>query len=674
MATADKSNADGWYDQITNCLRDEGKLEELRRNFDACKSNEERVKLIYDLKISQDIIKTEPKFRRKSDDVAVQLRNQGNVFFQKKKYKRALDLYTQSVLFSPFCQSNSSTENNGNINETLALALANRSAVLYHMARDELSLADIELALEHGYPQNLQYKLYDRKGKCYMQMKWRDEAIDAFEKAKCEIKLADLDGDKITKISEEIDRLITTCEKIKDGSRKAMKRPAICNRSHGEIPVVDGENDKFPCASPSVVMQESEQMGRGIYAADDVEIGDVLVVEKSYMAVPMPGFSVSNCHHCCEKLVSPFPCHSCAGVGYCSRECQKESWKMYHYVECQYLEGIQAAQLGLGHLSLRMVLKAEFDYLKKYKSTVDVVGDSFGSGFNADGIYNSNNYNTVYNLVNHCDKRTTTDLLKRTVNTVYLTRCVENSSFVPASDKRKDDLMYIGGHILRHIQMLPCNAHEVSELQLHKNMIAESVGKEIGSAIYAMLSLFNHSCDPDVVRHSYGDVCVVRAIKRIPKGQEVLDNYGAVYAVSTKSDRHMKLSQYHFACNCHPCQAVWPMYFNIRSETPVYRCETCGGALSSINSVTKIAKCLACQHSQKLAKTILTLECSDKVFRAVLEKFLSGTQGPEHTLPVLNKHLQFLQKNLRLPWQDFNNCQEAVKQCYAMQANCHIVG
>ncbi|XP_033752597.1 SET and MYND domain-containing protein 4-like [Pecten maximus] len=670
-----KNNADEWYDKIADSLRDEGNLEELRKKFDKCTSNEERVSLIYKLPIAQDVIQANPNFREKCDEVAVSLRNQGNAFFQKKKYKQALDLYTQSVLFSPWRSSNSN-EDNGNIDKTptLALAFANRSAVLFHMAKDELCLADIELALENGYPENLQYKLYDRKGKCYMQLKWGEEAIKAFEKAKNQIKISDLDEDKVKKITEELDKLIVACDKMKDDQhKKVMKTQAECNKCHSALPVITQRSKKFPNASIAVTMEESEETGRGIYATDDINIGDVLVVEKAYMSVTLPGFSVSNCHNCCEKLFCPFPCRNCAGVGYCSRQCERESWDTYHYVECEHLGDIQAAQLGLGHLSFRMVLKAGFEYLKEYKNIADGVGDSFGSGFNKDGVYDSNDYNTVYNLVNHCEKRTTTDLLKRTINTVFLVKCIENSSFVPSTERRQEDLMYIGGHILRHIQMLPCNAHEVSELKLRRTMVAESLGEEIGSAIYAMLSLFNHSCDPDVVRHSYGDTCVVRAIKKISKGQEILDNYGAVYAVSTKSDRQKKLSQYQFVCNCLPCQNVWPMYFNIPSETPTYKCEKCNGALSTVNTTTKTAKCTICKYTQKLAKTILTLECSDKVFRAVLEKFLSGNQGPEHTLHVLNKHLQFLQQNLCLPWQDFNNCQEAIKQCYAMQANCHVI-
>ena len=48
----------------------------------------------------------------------------------------------------------------------LALALANRSAVLFSLKAYNLALDDIRLALESGYPKELRYKLLERKVNC----------------------------------------------------------------------------------------------------------------------------------------------------------------------------------------------------------------------------------------------------------------------------------------------------------------------------------------------------------------------------------------------------------------------------------------------------------------------------------------------------------------------------
>ena len=41
----------------------------------------------------------------------------------------------------------------------------NRSVVLYNMSEYENCLSDIRAALHFGYPENLQYKVYERQGR-----------------------------------------------------------------------------------------------------------------------------------------------------------------------------------------------------------------------------------------------------------------------------------------------------------------------------------------------------------------------------------------------------------------------------------------------------------------------------------------------------------------------------
>lgn len=47
----------------------------------------------------------------------------------------------------------------------LAIALANRSAVLFSLKAYHLSLDDIKLAFDSGYPEELHFKLLERKAK-----------------------------------------------------------------------------------------------------------------------------------------------------------------------------------------------------------------------------------------------------------------------------------------------------------------------------------------------------------------------------------------------------------------------------------------------------------------------------------------------------------------------------
>jgi SET and MYND domain-containing protein 4 len=65
-----------------------------------------------------------------------------------------------------------------------------------------------------------------------------------------------------------------------------------------------------------------------------------------------------------------------------------------------------------------------------------------------------------------------------------------------------DEERWIGSLLLRQVQMLQFNAHEVAELQMASPSSLEGVKSVfMGAAVYPTLSLFNHSCEPSIVRY-----------------------------------------------------------------------------------------------------------------------------------------------------------------------------
>lgn len=62
-----------------------------------------------------------------------------------------------------------------------SIALANRSATLFHMQKHSECLVDIRRALELQYPKDLIYKLYERQASCYMALKDYPRTIAAFK-------------------------------------------------------------------------------------------------------------------------------------------------------------------------------------------------------------------------------------------------------------------------------------------------------------------------------------------------------------------------------------------------------------------------------------------------------------------------------------------------------------
>lgn len=93
-------------------------------------------------------------------------------------------------------------------------------------------------------------------------------------------------------------------------------------------------------------------------------------------------------------------------------------------------------------------------------------------GLDCDGMYDSANYRSVYNLVTNREKRDTNDLLKRTMEAFVLLKLLISSEqyFVDKSGKKIDvtenDLIFTGSMLMHHMMILWCNADTIGEMQV----------------------------------------------------------------------------------------------------------------------------------------------------------------------------------------------------------------
>ena len=666
-----------WFDSISSILKQTGNLKKISTQFGLLRSDEERISFGLSLACVHDVITVKPCFKPKSVLESVNLRSKGNKLFQQKCYHEALEVYSCSILNAPI-------ESHGH---ELSLALANRSAVLFHLREHRQCLEDIQQALSHGYPYELSYKLFDRQGKCLFVLGRGSEALDCFQKAKQALHQSKLDHKKKEVWLKELEMEICRCQQMKTDKTQVIPGVLTSNNEHspplgfGLPRLTHKENSKFISASRAVDITTSPVVGRHPVATQDIHVGDILIIEKPFASVLLPRHLETHCYHCLKRVSVPLPCYQCSTVRYCSDACAKESWDSYHYVECQYLDLIHGAGIGgNAHLALRIITKAGYQFLKDFRQEIQeglYHSDSRESGCRGDGRYVSSDYLSIYCLVTHSEDRSISDLFRRTVLAMFLLKTLQGGAFFGKDSCSLEDLAFIGGLILRHLQSNPCNAHEISELQLNLNSVATSETDEIASGIFATLSLFNHSCDPSVTRNFYGDTCVVRAIKNIRSGHDISDNYGALSAVSAKPERRNKLkSQYYFTCQCRACGEDFPLYSEIPSTaSPVYKCENCCTPLNLVDSSKDrelSVVCSGCQCSYNLSEMTAMLKASTDLYQQAMDTLLikADVKG---TLSVFVSHLRLLEKLVCRPWKDYNNCQEAIKQCYSIMGNCHVM-
>ena len=148
-------------------------------------------------------------------------------------------------------------------------------------------------------------------------------------------------------------------------------------------------------------------------------------------------------------------------------------------------------------LALRIVTSQPLQFFKKLRT--DLVIDNEGSEF-------KNSYMALFNLVGLDEERWEEDVFTRSMMAVALLKILKEAKYFPDKSDAEtftDDEIFIGSLILRHLNVLQFNAHEVYELlRTDRDKIKPCKNNPIGLAVYPRASYFNHSCHPNVARYT----------------------------------------------------------------------------------------------------------------------------------------------------------------------------
>lgn len=573
-------------------------------------------------------------------------RLQGNTKYQQKNDGGSLALYTQSIIHAP---KNS---------EELSLALANRSAVLYRMKLYQDCLRDIALALQHGYPSFLKYKLILRRGQCLENLGQHKEAMEILQQAMTDVSL-----DKNSMLKKDLEAaLAAVSANLKSGSRQNLlpESPIV------EIPTPTyGENKNLAYASAVLELKYNADKGRHIITNRDIKMGDILFVEKPYAFVVLPDQYKSHCHHCCSSYLAPIPCLECIMALYCSDDCRRESWEQYHRWECG--GGLEIMHsIGIAHLGLRVVLKA--GPLCKLKARyTDLKGKS---ALGIDGKYGNktDNYDAVYHLMPHLEKMQTEDLFQYATTATMLTLYLRHCTDYFGTDPDQSTLCLVGGLILRHIAQLVCNAHAITKLQTlppeHENQqVVTETQVRVATAIYPTASMMNHSCDPSIINSFHNEVLIVRACKDIPNGGEVFNCYGPHFRHMKRKDRQEVLqSQYFFKCVCEPCSL--PLQQDFQERFCALLCSECTGPLIRNDNSAHDMTCSDCGHSQDYSSHVEATFRAHALYNEGCTTLELGNM--KEAVDKFESCLALRKKCLYRSHRELTTCADQIAKCYAM--------
>ncbi|KAK7072872.1 hypothetical protein SK128_011166 [Halocaridina rubra] len=499
--------------------------------------------LFWSLKEAHETLTPKIPISRKSKEDSEKFRKEGNKAFEKKNRSEALKLYNKSIVNAPHpplrigddIQADSQQKPDYET-EALSLAYANRSAVLFELQQYEDCLSDIQRAMENGYPENLRQKLIKRK-------------------ESCSIALNNPSGER--------KRLLT---------RYLVKPPRISE-----------SNPAIPSLSNSVKMAVSSSVGRYLVAQREIKPGEVLAVEEIYCKSMTHQYLQTHCNTCFIRCLIPLPCPTCSEIVFCSNECREEGLSGQHRLECNILPYLGTMNTSM-IIPYKILTRTPFRHLKKLLQLYKEEKESKMAGalgFNARGIYDSEDYRTMCCLVTNQEKRDQRSLFTICAGAFILTKLLllnqeyfldEMGSYC---EPTQDDIVVVGGALFYHVMSDLSNGHRYGELQASGGSDGAPEIQNIGAWISPTLSLANHSCDQSVITCNKGNLGVMTAIQTILPGQEVTTGYLKGYGAQSVSIRREILAKhYHFECSCPACKENWPTFANL-PESFQMKCWRC---------------------------------------------------------------------------------------------------
>ncbi|XP_045625291.1 SET and MYND domain-containing protein 4 isoform X2 [Procambarus clarkii] len=647
--------------------------------FSKLKTDEERIRFCFNLPAAHDIdIRT--FFKGKSEKEALEKKEAGNKCFGRKNNLEALKLYSQAVVKAPVPSEECADPRKMTL---YAICLANRSAALYHLREYHYCVKDIDEALEHHYPKELKYKLYKRKARLLSHMKQHVDARDAYRQALKWLDWAKMEREKRIEHQTDIQKWLKLYE-----TGKVVKNWDIPEGYIEPSPVIpdlaEGSSERFPSLSKKVDIKYENNQGRYAVAGEDIEPGDVIATEKPFASVLLREEYGSHCQKCFKVTKAAIPCKKCSSVLFCSAECRQESF--FHTIECPILDLLVGSGMSINcFLAFRLVTQYPLSFFLDVKE--QLTEEDPKETTNNKQVYDPTDFLRLYHLVHHAEHRTPEDFFHRCIMIVFMLKALKKTKyfegkgtastyplFKDKGDKISDTEAFVGGLLLRFLQIVQFNAHEVSEFVLIAPRTFDGAKNEsLGAAIYPTLALFNHSCHSAQVRLFSGNQVITKAIRHVRKGDLIPENYGQSFTSKVKSQRKAELAdRYWFECNCEACQKDWPMYKDMTNSYLTFKCHKCQGPLpvDTDNLMIPFIKCEKCGDQTNILSALKNLQNTEQTFRAACKEM--EAYNLEKAESLLIENLKQLESSLYPPYRDYHLTQEAYMRVCLCQGNYKV--
>lgn len=285
---------------------------------------------------------------------------------------------------------------------------------------------------------------------------------------------------------------------------------------------------------------------KNVVADKDYAPGDLVIVERPFLTVPIAKFAGVVCHGCLNPLNKAGNGNPAAGNPCLPRYCQ-ECKKLDHDIDSKLaalrikLPGI-ATEHSLDPTMLHIVMLLD---LQRCGFKVGMIPEGLLASGNSDAENESRVQSTVVDfdvLTNVWDRKT--EAWRKKVGPAIRALHKELQALADSGS--------LPGYKASSLTRMQTDAAQIS---IHVQTIAapKAGTTDTGVGMFPCLSQFQHCCAPNAFFLTVGSELFIRAIVPIPKGTEILVSFANI--ADTRSNRQTLLeSERHIVCHCARCQ------------------------------------------------------------------------------------------------------------------------
>ena len=299
------------------------------------------------------------------------------------------------------------------------------------------------------------------------------------------------------------------------------------------------------CRKHGISLKESEDFGRGFYVTKKIIKASTIIWNESPISYAL---KQGVCHYCWKKPEQSqlYRCGNCKFARYCSKHCQSEDWKQSqsHKIRCKAISKLNGKLPTVTIVAIAELLTniqpSSNNKIQKKKSSLIHLQQSL-----------------ISTMIHHWDEKTEDE--KSDMNQVSL--CIAlymkalhetlQSQSLSRKKKKTGDKDY-------QTEEFKVDMNEINMtlgiFSTNAISICDDEFNTFGIGLFPLLSMMNHSCDPNVMVkfNPCTKTAEIRALRDIKQNEQLFINYTDITVPKFMRQQALK-KDYCFECKCTFC-------------------------------------------------------------------------------------------------------------------------